>query len=100
MRAPLSRARREQRARDRTIDVDVPLPGLAGSGDLPADDVLAGELRQLGLDRIAFGARCRPALRRQLVEARRLAPMLQQHLGGSARVLLVHVFGSCAGHVE
>ena len=85
MRAPLSRARREQRARDRTVDADMLLPGLAGGGDLPADDALAGRGRQFGLDRLALGMAGRAQAGRQVLQDRAVDTMAPQQLGGFAR---------------
>jgi len=70
------------------------LPGYAGGGDLPADDVLTGQLREFELDRIALGTRSRAAMLRQFGQARRLPPVLQQHGCGVAGILRIHVLSS------
>jgi len=60
---------REQPARQRPVDSNVPLAGLAGRGDLPTEGQLLRQSSSLGLDRVALVDLSRPALGRKLREA-------------------------------
>ncbi len=53
----------------RSLDIDVLLPGLAGGGDLPAEQFFAGVVFDRRLDRIGLGAVARTQLRFQDLRA-------------------------------
>ena len=80
---------REQRTGKRPIDADVLLAGCARGRDLPADDILAREFDDLLLRRVTCRAIGRTAVRRQLIDARALLPVLPEN-GGGASCLLRH----------
>jgi hypothetical protein len=63
------------------------LTGKARCGNLPADNLLAGQPHDFGLGRVPLDAIGRPAICRQLVNPRQALPVVPDDCGRAAALL-------------